>query len=168
MSITRRCVCPGSFDPVTNGHLDVISRAHALYDEVVVAVGVNLGKNGMFDLGERVDMLREALATLAGVEVVPFEGLLVDFCRARDIPVVLKGLRAAGDFDYELAMAQMNRRLSGLETVFVPTHPGHAYLSSSLVKEVAKLGGDVAGMVPDAVLARLRSRLGADPADPLR
>lgn len=162
MSITRRCVCPGSFDPVTNGHLDVFTRAAALYDEVTIAVGVNIAKNGMFDSSERVDMLREVTAGLPGVQVVPFEGLLVDFCRARGIPVVLKGLRAAGDFDYELAMAQMNRRLSGLETVFVPTDPEHSYLSSSLVKEVAKLGGDVAGMVPDPVLARLRSRLGSD------
>ena len=155
----RRCVCPGSFDPVTNGHLDVVERASRLYDEVVVAVLVNEHKTGLFEVAERMDMLREVTAHLDNVTVDSFQGLLVDYCRERDIPVVVKGLRAVSDFDYELQMSQMNNRLTGLETLFVATNPEYSFLSSSLVKEVAKWGGDVAGLVPDAVLARLRDRM---------
>ena len=155
----RRCVCPGSFDPVTNGHLDVLARASRLYDEVTVAVLVNPGKSGLFEVPERIEMLEEVTAELGNVRVDSFEGLLVDYCRERGIPVVVKGLRAVSDFDYELQMAQMNHRLTGLETFFVATNPEYSFLSSSLVKEVARWGGDVGGLVPDAVLARLRGRI---------
>jgi pantetheine-phosphate adenylyltransferase len=155
----RRCVCPGSFDPVTNGHLDVLARASRLYDEVTAAVLVNPGKSGLFEVPERIEMLREVTAELGNVRVDSFEGLLVDYCRERGIPVVVKGLRAVSDFDYELQMAQMNHRLTGLETFFVATNPEYSFLSSSLVKEVARWGGDVGGLVPDAVLARLRGRI---------
>ena len=155
----RRCVCPGSFDPVTNGHLDVLARASRLYDEVTVAVLVNPGKSGLFEVAERIEMLQEVTAELGNVRVDSFEGLLVDYCRERGIPVVVKGLRAVSDFDYELQMAQMNHRLTGLETFFVATNPEYSFLSSSLVKEVARWGGDVGGLVPDAVLARLRGRI---------
>jgi pantetheine-phosphate adenylyltransferase len=155
----RRCVCPGSFDPVTNGHLDVLARASRLYDEVTAAVLVNPGKSGLFEVPERIEMLREVTTELGNVRVDSFEGLLVDYCRERGIPVVVKGLRAVSDFDYELQMAQMNHRLTGLETFFVATNPEYSFLSSSLVKEVARWGGDVGGLVPDAVLARLRGRI---------
>ena len=155
----RRCVCPGSFDPVTNGHLDVIGRASRLYDEVTVGVLVNASKRGLFEVDERIAMLREVTADLGNVTVDSFQGLLVDYCRERDIPVVVKGLRAVSDFDYELQMSQMNNRLTGLETLFVATNPEYSFLSSSLVKEVATWGGDVGGLVPDPVLRRLRERL---------
>ncbi len=157
----RRCVCPGSFDPVTNGHLDVIERASRLYDQVTVAVLVNETKTGLFSVEERMDLLREVTADLGNVTVDSFQGLLVDYCRDKSIPVVVKGLRAVSDFDYELQMSQMNNRLSGIETLFVATNPDYSFLSSSLVKEVARWGGDVGGLVPDAVLARLRGRLGS-------
>ena len=157
----RRCVCPGSFDPVTNGHLDFVERASRLYDQVTVAVLVNETKTGLFSVEERMDMLREVTADLGNVTVDSFQGLLVDYCRDKSIPVVVKGLRAVSDFDYELQMSQMNNRLSGIETLFVATNPDYSFLSSSLVKEVARWGGDVAGLVPDAVLARLRGRLGS-------
>jgi pantetheine-phosphate adenylyltransferase len=155
----RRCVCPGSFDPVTNGHLDVIERASRLYDEVTVGVLVNVSKHGLFEVDERIAMLREVTAELGNVTVDSFQGLLVDYCRERDIPVVVKGLRAVSDFDYELQMSQMNNRLTGLETLFVATNPEYSFLSSSLVKEVATWGGDVSGLVPEPVLRRLRERL---------
>jgi pantetheine-phosphate adenylyltransferase len=155
----RRCVCPGSFDPVTNGHVDVIERAARLYDEVIVAVLVNAAKSGLFDVRERLEMLREATASFSNVRVDSFEGLLVDYCSDHGIRVAVKGLRAVTDFDYELQMSQMNHRLSGLETVFVTANPEYSFLSSSLVKDVATRGGDVTGLVPDAVLSRLRSRL---------
>jgi pantetheine-phosphate adenylyltransferase len=154
----RRCVCPGSFDPVTNGHLDVIERASRLYDEVTVGVLVNPTKTGLFEVEERIEMLREVTAGLGNVVVDSFEGLLVDYCRTRDIPVVVKGLRAVTDFDYELQMSQMNNRLTGLETLFVATNPEYSFLSSSLVKEVAKWGGDVTGLVPEPVQQRLAAR----------
>jgi len=157
--IVRRCVCPGSFDPVTNGHLDVIERASRLYDEVTVGVLVNATKSGLFEVDERIAMLREVTAELGNVTVDSFQGLLVDYCRERDIPVVVKGLRAVSDFDYELQMSQMNNRLTGLETLFVATNPEYSFLSSSLVKEVASWGGDVSGLVPEPVLRRLRERL---------
>jgi pantetheine-phosphate adenylyltransferase len=152
-------VCPGSFDPVTHGHLDIVARAARLFDEVTVAVLVNPGKSGLFDVDERVSMLREVTANLSGVKVEAFQGLLVDFCRERGIAAIVKGLRAVTDFDYELQMAQMNSRLAGVETVFVPTSPEWSFLASSLVKEVAAHGGDVSGLVPGPVLARLHERL---------
>jgi len=155
----RRAVCPGSFDPVTNGHLDIIDRASRLYDEVIVAVLVNQSKNGMFTYEERVDMLTEVTKDYPNVRVDGFRGLLVDFCRAQGAAVVVKGLRAVSDFDYELQMAQMNIGLAGLETLFMPTNPLYSFLSSSLVKDVAKWGGDVSPHVPDVVLARLADRM---------
>ena len=155
----RRCVCPGSFDPVTNGHLDVIERASRMYDQVTVGVLVNASKSSLFPVEERIDMLREVTAELGNVVVDSFQGLLVDYCRDHSIPVVVKGLRAVSDFDYELQMSQMNNRLSGLETLFVATNPEYSFLSSSLVKEVAKWGGDVSALVPEPVLRRLASRL---------
>jgi pantetheine-phosphate adenylyltransferase len=151
----RRAVCPGSFDPVTNGHVDVINRAAALYDELVVAVLVNPGKAGLFTVDERMDLLREAVASLPNVTIDSFQGLLVDYCRAHDIPVIVKGLRAVSDFEYELQMAQMNRELAGVETLFVPTAPQVGHLSSSLVKQIAEFGGDVSHLVPKAVYERL-------------
>ena len=151
----RRAVCPGSFDPVTNGHVDVINRAAALYDELVVAVLVNHGKAGLFSVDERMELLREALADLPNVTVSSFQGLLVDYCRSHDIPVIVKGLRAVSDFEYELQMAQMNRELANIETLFVPTAPQVGHLSSSLVKQIAMFGGDVARLVPKAVNDRL-------------
>ncbi|KQS58124.1 phosphopantetheine adenylyltransferase [Geodermatophilus sp. Leaf369] len=151
----RRAVCPGSFDPVTNGHVDVIGRASALYDELVVAVLVNPGKAGLFDVEERMALLREATAELPNVVVTSFSGLLVHWCQRNDVPVVVKGLRAVGDFEYELQMAQMNRELAGVETLFVPTAPQVGHLSSSLVKQIAAFGGDVSHLVPPAVNARL-------------
>jgi pantetheine-phosphate adenylyltransferase len=155
----RRCVCPGSFDPVTFGHLDVIGRASRLYDEVTVAVLINQSKSGLFSVEERMEMLREVTADFGNVVVDAFHGLLVDYCRERGIPAVVKGLRAVSDFDYELQMAQMNHRLTGVETLFVATNPEYSFLSSSLVKEVATWGGDVRALVPDLVLQRLTERL---------
>jgi pantetheine-phosphate adenylyltransferase len=155
----RRVVCPGSFDPVTNGHLDIISRASAVYDEVVVAVVLNPSKIPMFTADERVEMLRDVLKERPNVTVARFEGLIVDFCRANDISAIVKGLRAVSDFDYEMQMAQMNYSQAGVETMFVTTNPLYAFLSSSLVKEFAKYGGDVTGLVPDLVNSRLSSRL---------
>jgi pantetheine-phosphate adenylyltransferase len=151
----RRAVCPGSFDPVTNGHVDVITRAAALYDELVVAVLVNPGKAGLFGVDDRMQLLRDALAELPNVRVDSFTGLLVDYCRRHDIPVIVKGLRAVSDFEYELQMAQMNRELAGVETLFVPTAPQVGHLSSSLVKQIAQFGGDVSTLVPKAVNERL-------------
>jgi pantetheine-phosphate adenylyltransferase len=159
----RRAVCPGSFDPVTNGHLDIIDRTSRLYDEVIVAVLVNESKRGLFTIEERLEMLREVTASYANARIESFQGLLVDFCRAQQATVVVKGLRAVSDFDYELQMAQMNTGLAGVETLFMPTSPQHSFLSSSLVKDVAKWGGDVTPHVPAVVARRLADRL--RPAD---
>jgi pantetheine-phosphate adenylyltransferase len=157
----RRAVCPGSFDPVTNGHLDIVSRASTLFDEVVVAVGVNKSKSRLFTPDERVDMLIEACRDFPNVTVDTFSGLLTTFCQERDVHAIVKGLRAVSDFDYELQMAQMNSSLAEIETVFVPTSPEWSFLASSLVKEVAMFGGDVSGLVPDFVRERLAARLDA-------
>jgi pantetheine-phosphate adenylyltransferase len=157
----RRAVCPGSFDPVTNGHLDIIGRASRLFDEVIVGVLINQSKTGLFTVEERIAMLRDATSAYGNVRIESFQGLLVDFCRAQDAAVVVKGLRAVSDFDYELKMAQMNIGLAGVETLFMPTNPLYSFLSSSLVKEVAKWGGDVSPHVPDAVGTALRERLTA-------
>ena len=155
----RSAVCPGSFDPVTNGHLDVFARAAVLADEVVVAVMKNQSKSGMFTVEERLEILREVVAPHANIRVDTFDGLLVDYCRSHGIVAIVKGLRAVSDFDYELQMAQMNYRLAGVETLFISTNPAYRYLSSSLVKEVASYGGDISGLVPDTVLNRVRRRI---------
>jgi pantetheine-phosphate adenylyltransferase len=155
----RRAVCPGSFDPITNGHLDIIERASKLFDEVVVVVGVNNSKNRLFEPDERLELIRESTAGLANVSVDVFRGLLVDFCRAHGIQAIVKGLRAVSDFDYELQMGQMNRSLAEVDTLFMPADPHYSFLSSSLVKEVATYGGDVSGLVPEPVLRRLQERL---------
>ncbi|GAB3034517.1 phosphopantetheine adenylyltransferase [Nocardioides flavus (ex Wang et al. 2016)] len=155
----RRAVCPGSFDPVTNGHLDIIGRAARLFDEVVIAVGVNASKNRLFTPEERVEMLEDATADLANVRVSGFGGLIVDFCREVDAVAIVKGLRGAGDYEYELPMAQMNSHLTDVETVFLPGAVGNAFVSSSLIREVAALGGDVRGLVPGTVHDRLVTRL---------
>lgn len=165
----KRCVCPGSFDPVTLGHLDVIARAARLYDEVVVAVLDNPSKKGLFTLDERVELLRTEVSDLereradeglGAVRVIPFGGrLLVDLCREVDAQAIVKGLRGEVDYSYELPMAVMNRRLTGVETLFMPGEPGLSEVSSSLIKEVARYGGDVTGLVPHRVLAALKERL---------
>ena len=157
----RRAVCPGSFDPVTLGHLDIIGRASAIYDEVTVAVLVNKKKSSLFTVEERIDLLGQVTAQYGNVKVDSFHGLLVDYCRTRDIPVIVKGLRAISDFDYELQMAQMNHGLAGVETMFMTTNPLYSFLSSSLVKEVATYGGDVRGLVPPVVHEVLLERLSA-------
>lgn len=155
----RRAVCPGSFDPVTNGHLDIVGRAASLFDEVVVAVGVNVSKNRLFTPDERIAMLEEATAEIPNVRVSGFDGLIVDFCRASGAVAIVKGLRGSGDYEYELPMAQMNSHLTGVETVFLPGAVGNAFVSSSLIKEVAALGGDVRGLLPDSVHDQLVRRL---------
>jgi pantetheine-phosphate adenylyltransferase len=155
----QRVVCPGSFDPVTNGHLDIVSRAASLHDEVIVAVLINITKKSLFTVDERVDMLREVTKGYGNVRVDRFHGLLVDFCATNGITAVVKGLRAVSDFEYEMQMAQMNYRLAKIETLFMTTNPLYSFLSSSLIKDVARYGGDVSGLVPDQVLGRLRARL---------
>lgn len=153
-----RVICPGSFDPVTNGHLDVFTRAARIADEVTVAVLVNRSKSGLFSVDERMEILRDVTASLPNVRVDSFHGLLVDYCREHGIQAIMKGLRAVSDFDYELQMAQMNYRLADVETLFVSTNPQYSFLSSSLIKEIARFGGDVEGLVPQAVLDRLPAK----------
>ena len=154
----RRAVCPGSFDPVTNGHLDIVGRASKMFDEVVVAVLINQSKAGLFTVDERLEMLASVTAQYPNVRVDAFQGLLVDFCRSNEISAIVKGVRVAGDFDYELQMAQMNYGLGGIETLFMPTNPKYSFVSSTLIKEVAKWGGDVSPHVPDLVANRLHER----------
>jgi pantetheine-phosphate adenylyltransferase len=153
-----KVVCPGSFDPVTNGHLDIVARASRLFDEVVVAVLVNESKSSLFSLEERIAMLGRATSEMPNVTVASFTGLLVDFCTENDVSAIVKGLRAVSDFDYELQMAQMNSSLTDVDTIFIPTSPEYSYLASSLVKEVAKGGGDVSRLVPDFVLQQMTER----------
>jgi pantetheine-phosphate adenylyltransferase len=154
----RRAVCPGSFDPVTHGHLDIIRRASTLFDEVIVAVGTNVSKSRLFGADERIAMVRRACDDLPNVSVEGFTGLVTTFCAEHDASAIVKGLRAASDFDYELQMAQMNSSLTGVETVFLPTSPERGFVSSSLVKEVAGFGGDVSPYVPAFVHEELRLR----------
>lgn len=155
----RRAVCPGSFDPVTLGHLDVISRAAGIFDELIVAVGVNVSKNRLFSPDERLEMLRRACADLPNVRIEGFTGLLTTFCTEHDVAAIVKGLRSGTDYEYELQMAQMNAHLTGIETVFVPTSPQWSFVASSLVKEVATFGGDVSGLLPAFVHEQLMDRL---------
>jgi pantetheine-phosphate adenylyltransferase len=155
----RRAVCPGSYDPATNGHLDIIERAAKLFDEVVVAVMINKNKQGLFTIDERLQMLREVTDGLPNVRVDAWHGLLVDYCRQHDIAAIAKGLRSVSDFDYELQMAQMNRELSGVETLLMSNNPVYGFVSSSLVKEIATYGGDVKNLVPGPVFERLTAKL---------
>ena len=155
----RIAVCPGSFDPVTMGHLDVFERASRMSDQVIVAVLINKIKESLFTVEERIEMLTEATAHLPNVTVDSFYGLLVDYCKDHEVNAIVKGLRAVSDFDYELQMAQMNYRLNQVETCFISTNPLYSYLSSSLVKDVATHGGDVSGLVPEVVLKRLQGKL---------
>ncbi|MBW3601365.1 MAG: pantetheine-phosphate adenylyltransferase [Actinobacteria bacterium] len=151
-------VCPGSFDPVTLGHLDVIQRAATRFEQVVVACLRNIGKSPLLEPDERIDLLRAATAHLGNVRTEAFDGLLVDFCRAHGATTIVKGLRAASDFENELKMAQMNAALGDVETLFMATNPRYSYLSSSLVKEVARFHGDIGAFVPEVVSRRLRER----------
>ena len=152
-------LCPGTFDPVTNGHLDIIGRASETFESVVVGALENPSKQPMFTLEERVAMLKEACSGMPNVTVVSFRGLLVDFAKSQGDAVIVKGLRAVSDYEYEIQMAQMNHRLAGVETLFMATSPNWSFLSSSLVKEVAQLGGNVSGLVPEHVRAALDDRL---------
>ena len=152
-------LCPGTFDPVTNGHVDIIQRASRCFERVVVAVLQNPVKTPLFSADERVAMLKEAVSEVENVEVDSFAGLLVDYAKARDTRIIVKGLRAVTDFDFELQMAQMNHRMTGVETFFVPTSPQWSYLSSSLIKEVVRFGGDISGLVPPFVRDRLEEKL---------
>jgi pantetheine-phosphate adenylyltransferase len=154
-------LCPGTFDPVTNGHLDIIGRTAQTFETVIVGVLENPSKTPLFVLGERVALLEGALDDLGNVRVASFGGLLVDFAREQGAKAIVKGLRAVSDYEYEIQMAQMNQRIGGVETLFMPTNPRWSFLSSSLVKEVARLGGDVGGLVPENVRKALVDRLGS-------
>ena len=154
-----KAVCPGSFDPVTHGHLDIVSRSARLFDEVIVAVGRNSAKNYLFTPDERVDMLRDAVGGLTGVTVTLLDGLLVDYCREHGVDVIVKGLRFASDFDFELQMAQMNHALSGIETIMLPTSAQWSHLSSTMIREIAKLGGDVGQFVTPEVARRIAAKM---------
>ena len=155
----KRVVCPGSFDPITFGHLDIIARASSLFDEVIIAVMVNKTKKTLFTVEERMEMAREVSAKYPNVKVDSWSGLLVDYCKANSINTIIKGLRVVTDFDYELQMSQMNLQLQNVETLFMSTSPSHSFLSSSLVKEIASYGGDVSSYIPAPVLVRLKARL---------
>ena len=157
-----RAVVPGSFDPITNGHLDVIRRARAIFDEVVVAVGANSSKRHLFELEERLELVRDATADIEGVTAEPLTGLLVDFCKAHGAGAIAKGARGATDFDFEVGMARMNQSLTGVETVILPAAAQWSYVSSTLVREIATLGGDAAPYVPAVVAQRLATRRAHD------
>ena len=156
----KKVVCPGSFDPITFGHLDIIQRASTLFDEVVVAVLVNKTKKSLFTVQERMEMISEVTAQYKNVTVASWSGLLVDYCEENGIQAIVKGLRAVTDFDYELQMSQMNLQLKGVETLFMSTAPAHSFLSSSLVKEIAAYDGDISGYVPAQLVERVKAALG--------
>ncbi len=155
----NRVVCPGSFDPITYGHLDIIARASTLFDEVVIAVLVNQTKKSLFSVEERLEMITEVTAQYPNVRVDSWRGLLVDYCESNGIGSIIKGLRAVSDFDYELQMSQINYQLKGIETLFMSTAPAHSFLSSSLVKEIASFGGDISSYLPPVIQRRLLDRL---------
>jgi pantetheine-phosphate adenylyltransferase len=155
----RRAIYPGSFDPVTNGHLDVIERAQKLFDEVVVAVAHNDEKQPLFSLDDRLDLLRKTAGKIDRVRIAEFEGLLVEFARKEKAGAVIRGLRAVSDFEFEFQMALMNRKLNpGIETIFLMPKEEYTYLSSRIVKEIARLGGDVSGFVPACVARALKTK----------
>jgi len=155
----KRAVCPGSFDPITFGHLDIIERASEQFDEVIVAVLANRTKASLFSVEERMEMIRKTTSQFNNVKVDSWHGLLVDYCKTNSIQAIVKGLRAVTDFDYELQMAQVNLQGSGVETMFMATAPAHSFLSSSIVKELAHFGGDVSSMVPGIVNDALKARV---------
>ena len=158
---SRRLVAiyPGSFDPITNGHWDIMRRALGLFDHVVVALAVNVHKRPMFPLSSRMRMIRDVLGQDPRVEVDSFHGLLVDYARARGARFLIRGLRAVADFEYEFQFAHMNRQLApDIDTIFLPTNEENFYVSSSLVREVGMMGGDVSGLVPKAILSTLKKR----------
>jgi len=157
----KRAVCPGSFDPITYGHLDIIERASKQFDEVIVAVFANRKKDGLFSVEERLELITANVAHFGNVKVDSGSGLLVDYCKDQKVDVIVKGLRAVTDFDYELQMAQVHTQASGVETMFMATSPTHSFLSSSIVKELAHYGGDVSTMVPANVNAALKARAAA-------
>jgi pantetheine-phosphate adenylyltransferase len=156
--MARRAVCPGSFDPITYGHLDIIKRASAHFDEVVVAVFINSTKQSLFSVEERIEMIKETTKEFKNIKVDSWSGLTVDYCKKNQIDVITKGLRAVTDFDYELQQAQVNLR-AGVDTMFMATDPAHSFLSSSLVKELAKYNGDITSMVPPTVQAALAKKV---------
>ena len=155
----KRAVCPGSFDPITFGHIDIIERASEQFDEVVVAVLANRTKASLFTVDERMEMIREVTKKYGNVKVDSWSGLLVDYCQENKIPIIVKGLRAVTDFDYELQMSQINLQLKGVETLFMSTAPAHSFLSSSLVKEIASYDGDVSNYIPASLVPKLKARL---------
>jgi len=155
----KRVVCPGSFDPITFGHIDIIERASKMFDEVVIAVLVNKTKSTLFTVPERIEMITEVTSKFPNVRVDSWSGLLVDYCESNQISVIVKGLRAITDFDYELQMSQINLQLKGVETLFMSTAPAHSFLSSSLVKEIAGYNGDVSNYIPASLLEKLKVRL---------
>ena len=155
----KRVVSPGSFDPITFGHLDIIERASSLFDEVVIAVMVNQTKKTLFTVEERIAITKEVTSKYPNVKVDSWSGLLVHYCKTNEIPIIVMGLRAVTDFDYELQMSQVNLQLQGVETLFLSTAPAHSFLSSSLVKEIASFGGDVSSYIPEILLTRLKDRL---------
>ena len=155
----KRVVCPGSFDPITFGHIDIIERASKMFDEVVIAVLVNKTKSTLFTVPERIEMITEVTSKFPNVRVDSWSGLLVDYCESNQISVIVKGLRAITDFDYELQMSQINLQLKGIETLFMSTAPAHSFLSSSLVKEIASYNGDVSNYIPASLLEKLKVRL---------
>lgn len=156
----KKAVCPGSFDPITNGHLDVIERASGLFDQVVIAVLVNSSKNGLFNIEERLGQIKDSVKHLKNVTVDKWSGLLVDYCESNQINAIVKGLRAVSDFDYELQMAQLNLQLKGIDTFLMATKPTYSFLSSSLVREIARYGGDVSSLVPPRVASELAKKAG--------
>lgn len=156
----KRAVCPGSFDPITYGHLDIIKRASAHFDQVVVAVLENRTKSSLFTVPERIAMIRDTVVDLPNVIVDSWSGLLVDYCKSNSITTIVKGLRAVTDFDYELQMAQLNLQASGVETMLMATAPAYSFLSSSIVKELAHYGGDVSMMIPPNVNDAIKLRVG--------
>ena len=160
---TVAALYPGSFDPITNGHLDLIQRGSALFDKLIVAILRNAEKEALFSVEERMEMLREVIGNLPNVEVASFDGLLVDYAAQRGATVILRGIRAVSDYEYELQMALMNRRLRpDIETVFLMAGEAHSFISSRLVKEVIRLGGKISGLVPPSVEGKLRKRLLGD------